>query len=744
MNIWSLDNFVFKPVNETVSKIKLTIDNTKVDYDLTNFPISVGLSSSAGQTSFDATDVFDTLLVYDNRKKIYAIDSGSNKLFTEIERWDQDNEEANLWVKVPTVYSATGTVFYLYYSVTIDEQTAYTGDIGDTPAQNVWDDYFTAVWHMSQDPLGGTDCIIDSTGSGTHGTPVGDMTSDDLVDGKIGQAIDFDGSDDLINCGTNTANDVTGALTAEAIFKTSEVKTQRIVTKDNVDAPNRKYELHINSDESVAANIYQTNSTNANVNTDNGLGGNFIDGAYHHAAVAIDTYVPTITTIDGLYITADGTPTSSTLTSRPCLVDGETYVDCLAYLSWATFASAGIDLGSAKTLAKIRFHGHAQASSSQLYRYFATDADSIEVYKSDNNSSWTLVDQFTDMLIEGYYHPVFGYTWVYWTVTFSVPHTARYFKLSTATFGRPRITTIPQSTGGTYMNIDEIVPIAGDSNARLYIDGTLNVTSSAEISSIQSQPSVPVLIGDSYNEASDYAFKGVIDEVRLSSVRRDAEWIKATYYSSWDNLITYSDPEIITLSSYVNVYDKLTETLSGTIYHNADINSVWANNDYLYIGTTNSGVIWSPMSSISGAVYDNFSVYKAYPDVYNNHVNYIHGAGNYLCVATTSGVNIIDLTTNSGVYANASIVASKCYQVEDRTSYYIYDDKLNTVYNDDSTYLYQGGDNIIPTVSGINDVYVVNETKNVIFLATTAGTVVIEENKGSELLSRFKYYYVEE
>jgi hypothetical protein len=292
--------------------------------------------------------------------------------------------------------------------------------------------------------------------------------------------------------------------------------------------------------------------------------------------------------------------------------------------------------------------------------------------------------------------------------------------------------------------MDEIQVLSDFGDARLYVDGVLNVTSTAELSSIQSQPSVPVLIGESYNEASDYAFKGVIDEVRLSSVRRDAEWVKATYYSHWDDLITYSDLEIITVESYVNVYDRLTEILSGTIYHNSDINSVWANNDYLYMATTNSGVLMSPMSSISGSIYDDLSIYKTYPDINSENVNYIHGAGNYLCVATVSGVHIFDLTTNSGVYTNASIVADKCHQLADRTSYYVYDDKLKTVYNDDSTYLYGSGDGIIPTILGMNDLYVVSGDKNIIYLATTSGVAVVEENKGSELLSRFKYYYVEE
>lgn len=195
--------------------------------------------------------------------------------------------------------------------------------------------------------------------------------------------------------------------------------------------------------------------------------------------------------------------------------------------------------------------------------------------------------------------------------------------------------------------------------------------------------------------------------------------------------------------SGINVYNFTTELLLGIINY-PNVSSVWSDDDHLYIGTTNSGVVRSPMSSISGSVYNDLSIYKTYPDISNEYVNYIHGIGNYLCVATVSGVNIINLTTNSGIYTNTSIAAEKCYQISDRTSYYIYDNKLETVYNDNSTYIYQSGDGIIPTISGMNDLYVVSGTNNLILLGTTAGAVVIEENKGSEPLSRFKYYYIEE
>jgi len=107
-------------------------------------------------------------------------------------------------------------------------------------------------------------------------------------------------------------------------------------------------------------------------------------------------------------------------------------------------------------------------------------------------------------------------------------------------------------------------------------------------------------------------------------------------------------------ASGINVYGVATEVFLGIVsYLNAS--SVWANNDYLYIGTTNSGILSSPMSSISGSVYNDLSVYKNYPDISNDHVNYVHGKDNYLCVATISGAHIFDLTTNSVVYSNTSI-----------------------------------------------------------------------------------------
>ena len=215
------------------NKLKLTIDNSKVDGDLTDFPVLITLSSGSGQTGFDATGVFDELTTasgsYVNRKKIAVtttISGVETELYVEIETWDETtspgNEQAWLWTKVPTIVSGTNTDLYLYYDSAHTTNSGYIGDTGETPAQSVWNSNFKSVWHLAQDPSGGAGCILDSTVNAHSGTPIGSMTSDDLVDGKIGKAIDFDGANDGINFGDSDDFTFSGDFTMEWIMKTTD------------------------------------------------------------------------------------------------------------------------------------------------------------------------------------------------------------------------------------------------------------------------------------------------------------------------------------------------------------------------------------------------------------------------------------------------------------------------------------------------------------------------------------------
>ena len=198
--------------------LKFSIDYTHVDNSLIDFPVLLNLSSGSGKNNYDCSDVFTTLsgvsnkkiaIVYPSIQEHWVTTSGTTELITythgdqeqlycEIERWDQANKNAQLWVKVPKVLSNQPTDLYLYYDKTQDDNTSYVGDTSSWPAQQAWDDNFAAVYHMSQDPSGGTGCIKDSTSNSNHGTPHGSMTSSDLVDANVGKGIEFDGIDDYI------------------------------------------------------------------------------------------------------------------------------------------------------------------------------------------------------------------------------------------------------------------------------------------------------------------------------------------------------------------------------------------------------------------------------------------------------------------------------------------------------------------------------------------------------------------
>jgi len=130
---------------------------------------------------------------YPNRKKVmFTKNDGVTPLYAEIDKWDYVGKDVRFWVNVPTVLSGINTDIYFYYDPDQYDNNHYIGDTGNLAAKKVWDSNFKAVYHMSQDPSTGGACILDSTSNANHGTPYGNMTSDDLIDGVFGKGIQFD------------------------------------------------------------------------------------------------------------------------------------------------------------------------------------------------------------------------------------------------------------------------------------------------------------------------------------------------------------------------------------------------------------------------------------------------------------------------------------------------------------------------------------------------------------------------
>ena len=271
-------------------RIQLTIDNTKIDDTLNDFPVMIHLNDTT------ASGVFDELGA--SSKKLAVYTSDHRPCYVEIERWDDSNRLAWLWAKLPAVSSGTNTSFYLYYDSSHEDNTSYVGTVTSTAAKNVWDDNFEAVYHMGQDPSGGASSIKDSTTNVHHGTPYGTMISNDLVDGKIGKALDFDGADDYIeiyNSGELIAQDT---ITVSAIVKRASLGSQAIFVQNDTTGAYVTHHFRL-----TTGGIYYDNYLPSG-------GGNYGSGAddttnYYHITVTRDSNLVTLY-VNGQF-TASGT-----------------------------------------------------------------------------------------------------------------------------------------------------------------------------------------------------------------------------------------------------------------------------------------------------------------------------------------------------------------------------------------------------------------------------------------------------
>jgi len=145
-------------------RIKLTIDHTKIDDTLTNFPITTFFTAAQAEeifTEFDADEDFD--------RGQFAL--GDDTLLKAEKELFDDSESKGLYhIKIPSISSSVDTDYYFYYDNDADHNTSYIGIIGSATAAEVWVDY-AAVYHMTDagyDIINACDATTDWTA--TNGT----------------------------------------------------------------------------------------------------------------------------------------------------------------------------------------------------------------------------------------------------------------------------------------------------------------------------------------------------------------------------------------------------------------------------------------------------------------------------------------------------------------------------------------------------------------------------------------------
>ena len=230
------------------NRVQITIDHTKITSDLTQFPVLIKISSSSGTSATNLTAIFTAL--GSNSKKIAVTQAdGTTQLNVEVEKWDNANQQAWLWVSKPgwSISSTQDTTLYLYYDNTHADNTDYVGDTNSTPARAVWDANYKAVYHLNDGA--DTSHIYDSTSNTNNGTKKA-ANEPIQVDGLSAKAQQFDGTNDYIDTGAGTAS-ITGDLTLEAFFKptTSSASEARalIDTRQSRNDYTLPYELALES-----------------------------------------------------------------------------------------------------------------------------------------------------------------------------------------------------------------------------------------------------------------------------------------------------------------------------------------------------------------------------------------------------------------------------------------------------------------------------------------------------------------
>jgi hypothetical protein len=182
------------------------IDSSKIDAELSNFPVGIKVESSTGFLDGAASNAWE---------RIHATVNGT-ECYVEVEKWDIAEEEAVLWVRVPTVSASANTSIKL--EIGVNNTTTYVGETGDAAAKAVWDSDFIGVYHLNQDPTGGSGCILDSTSNERHGTPDGSHDQYDLDDGILNKAIYFDGDNSI---DFSAISETPSAWTIQGVMKPS-------------------------------------------------------------------------------------------------------------------------------------------------------------------------------------------------------------------------------------------------------------------------------------------------------------------------------------------------------------------------------------------------------------------------------------------------------------------------------------------------------------------------------------------
>jgi Domain of unknown function (DUF2341) len=157
---------------------EILIDHTQVQGNLSNFPVLIHIVDQDLRDK--AQDDGDDILFMNGV-------GVATKLYHEIDSFNGATGALTAWVKVPMIFSNEDATLYMYYG--------NASSVSQQFPEKTWNDNFKAVWHLNTNPAEG---IFDSTINDNNGVASGSMSSSNLIDGRVGKCLQFDGADDYL------------------------------------------------------------------------------------------------------------------------------------------------------------------------------------------------------------------------------------------------------------------------------------------------------------------------------------------------------------------------------------------------------------------------------------------------------------------------------------------------------------------------------------------------------------------
>ena len=222
-------------------------------------------------------------------------------------------------------------------------------------------------------------------------------------------------------------------------------------------------------------------------------------------------------------------------------------------------------------------------------------------------------------------------------------------------------------------------------------------------------------------------------DVHYSNVFSDGTWI----YNSYNNEL-----EIYSASTQFKTYH---------VNYDSYITSLWANDVFLFLGTTTSGVLYLEKEILTNyptnsGVYNSTTVFKQHPEITGNYINHICGQGDLVSLCTDSGIDFFkpephgyhSYTTVSGAQKSFILSERELYYTVSGTEWSVYKSDPITNWTSENSILSNNKD-VVKLIDSIKDIKVTKSPsgKDVIFLLTNLGVLVKEEEEDIICISSY-------